>query len=112
LRHISILVFGLIGMGPMNSIVFIAALSGAVVRVMREKGLAVRLCAAFLIATTALHLLGAATYVMGDKYAGVSPIYFEWFIWPLVFVLATWLAAWLGKALLSRIPGVREALIQ
>lgn len=87
LEFISIFYYGFLGQGWLNSIFYILGVSSAIF-FLRYDHIPLRFAAlSVLIYSGLLQFLGLLILFYFDEYTGAWPLYFEWHIWPVFFVL-------------------------
>lgn len=108
---ISILSHGPSKLGWMSSLIFVAGLSGAVVAIFRGSRNLALLSKFYLAYSLFLLLAGVLSTFVFTSYRGPSALYFEWFIWPFMFIYGCYLIEWLVSLFMGLLsPAMRQRL--
>jgi hypothetical protein len=83
---ISILFHGPLHLGWGNSIVYISGLLGAIAAVRTTNGKVKKFAMFYLPYCICLLIVGLLLTFVFTSYRGPSMLYFEWFLWPFMFI--------------------------
>ena len=103
LIFISILFHGPLRIGWGSSVVFIGGLCGALLATRSASGRFVFVAKFYLAYSLLLIALGLLTTFVFVGYRGPSMLYFEWFLWPFIFIYASYFFIWVISHPLNRL---------
>lgn len=104
LIFISILFHGPLKIGWGSSAMFVAGLCGALFAIRFAPGRFSLVAKFYLAYSLLLIAVGLLTTFVFVGYRGPSMLYFEWFIWPFIFIYASYFFAWAIKCTLRKLP--------
>jgi hypothetical protein len=87
-EFISMVAHGPMGMGWANTIIYLLALMGALVSQMGSSPRLKRLSSLYLVVSVCVFVFGCLVAFWLKQYKGVLSMYFEWMLWPYMFVFS------------------------
>jgi hypothetical protein len=88
LPFVSLLFHGFCRQGWMSSIIWVLAYVGSAHSLLFNKQVNKIWPAVYLVLSSALLVIGLYTTFVASNYRGISMMYFEWMLWPLMFSIA------------------------
>jgi hypothetical protein len=99
--YVSILGHGPIKLGWANTVIYILAAVGAFNAVRKGQRLLKGMAILYLICASVIMFFGILVTFILDGYKGIHAIYFEWTLWPIMFVYACYCLRISGEYLMS-----------
>lgn len=107
---ISILFHGPLHLGWGNDIVYLSGLSGGVIAIAKSTGRFRKGAMFYVPYCVSLLLTGLLSTFVFTSFRGPSMLYFEWFLWPFMFIYGSFLFEWLIRLLRdSNLALIRDA---
>ena len=97
-EFISILFHGPLHLGWGNSMVYISGLLGGIAAVRSTNGQFKKVAMLYVLYCIGLLITGLLLTFVFTSYHGPSMLYFEWFLWPFMFIYGVFLFEWLFAA--------------